>query len=170
MRRILLCVTYFAFFAACNTINVNNTNTGTNTNTNTGSQTNPSAPSPTPTTPTPPPTPTPMFPFGLTPSPTASYVASIRAALVAEGTSLAGPCGAFAITSTVAWGLSREDASYGLLDNESGTNCRGYAIDVVLRQDGTAFDVLLDAGGANIPQFIVVKAADPSRWRPAIQP
>lgn len=114
-----------------------------------------------------PPAPTPVGP---TPSQTAGYVAAVKAQLLAEGRDLSGPCGAFAITKRVAWGL--RSAGAGLLSKPSGNNCEGYATDIVMFRDagGDIVDILGDGGNANVPNWNVSDTVEPSRWRPAVEP
>lgn len=117
---------------------------------------------------TPEPGPTPPQP-GPTPRPSATYVAAVKTQLISEGVDISGACGAFQITKRVAWGL--KDSGAGLLSKPSGNNCEGYATDIVIYQDGRAFDILGDGGGANIPNWQSTDVDDPSgRWRPPVQP
>lgn len=97
-----------------------------------------------------------------------STVENVKAALVATGTDLSGPCGAFAITKRVAWALKGEGA--GVLSKPSGNNCDGFATDIILYPDGRAFDILTDGGGANGPTWNAIEPIDPSRYRPASDP
>ena len=107
-------------------------------------------------------------------------VASIKADLVAKGVNLTGPCGAFEITSRVAWALRGE--GFGLVAKNPGQNgCdangQRYAIDAIMLQDGQTFDVLVNAGGdedaqrqpipgtGNGPAFNVTGAAPRESWR-----
>lgn len=123
------------------------------------------------TGPNPPTPPTTAYPFGITPSPSGSYVAAIKDALVKHGTSLAGPCGAFEITKHVSYGLSLTSPAYGLLSKPSGNNCQGYATDIVMRSDGQGYDILGDGGGTNNPQWGETDVDDGvGRFRPAIRP
>lgn len=125
----------------------------------------PAPPVPTPTAP-PVPAPAPL------PPPTlrgAALVAAVKADLEGRGVTLTGPCGAFAITSRVAWALRDEGA--GLLEKRGGNNCRGYSTDFVVFRQGPSFDVLGDSGGANVPQW--AQDDDPAlraRWRPPVDP
>lgn len=115
-------------------------------------------------------TPAPVYPFLITPSASGSYVAAIKAHLLARGTDLSGPCGAFQITKTVAYGLSLMNPAYGLLSKTSGNNCQGYATDVVMRDNGEGFDILGDGGNANNPQWTSTGVDDgKNRFRPALQ-
>jgi hypothetical protein len=120
---------------------------------------------PGPGTPTPPPTPP-----GPTPEMSAHYVQAVKAQLEAAGVNLVGPCGAFAITKRVAWGL--RGAGIGLLDKPGGNQCDGYSVDVlVLPGGGDIVDILSDGGGQNTPSWYVrEREVDPSRWRPPVQP
>ena len=82
-------------------------------------------------------------------SPTPEFVAAVKAQLQARGVDLTGPCGAFAITKRVAWGLRATGA--GLLSKPSGNNCDGFAVDIVAFPTGMIVDILGDAGNANTP-------------------
>ncbi len=105
----------------------------------------------------------------------AAIVAAVKAELVAKGVSLVGPCGAYDITRRVAWRL--KDSGAGLLDKPSGTNCDGYATDIIAYQDGRIVDCLANAGGlelngqpipgtGNDPAWQEnAQLVDPSRWR-----
>src|SRR5688572_15243198 len=55
------------------------------------------------------------------PSATGAYVAAVKERLRADGVDLIGPCGAFAITKRVAWGLRATGA--GLLSKPYGNQC-----------------------------------------------
>lgn len=95
-------------------------------------------------------------------------IRDIKAALVAKGTDLSGPCGAFEITKRVAWALKGEGA--GVLSKPSGNNCDGFATDIILYPDGRAFDILTDGGGANGPTWNAIEPIDPTRYRAATDP
>lgn len=97
-------------------------------------------------------------------------VQDVKDALVAAGKDLSGPCGAFEITKRVAWNLRATGA--GLLSKPSGNNCQGYAVDIIVYPDGTAYDMLIDSGGKNDPAWNKTPDSplDPSRYRPAIDP
>jgi len=119
--------------------------------------------------PTPGPSPPPPEPPGPTPAMSVAYVAAVKAQLEAQGVNLLGPCGAFAITKRVAWGLRARGA--GLLSKPGGNQCDGYATDVIVFQDGRGFDLLGDGGGQNTPSFNETDVDDaPGRWRPPVQP
>jgi hypothetical protein len=107
-------------------------------------------------------------------------IASIKADLVAKGVNLTGPCGAFQITSRVAWALRGE--GFGLIAKspaQNGCNANGqrYAIDAIMLQDGQTFDILISAGGeedanrqpipgtGNGPAWQVTGAAPRDSWR-----
>lgn len=97
-----------------------------------------------------------------------ALVAAVKADLVARGVSLVGVCGAFAITQRVAWALKDEGA--GLLRKPVGNNCDGFAADYIVYRNGQGFDILGDAGGTNVPQWLD-NGIDPTfiaRWRAAI--
>lgn len=76
-------------------------------------------------------------------------------------------CARFEITKRVAILLSSEGA--GLLAKPTGNNCEGYAVDVIIYEDGSLFDIL-GAGqeGSNTPHWMKLDSVDPSRWRPAL--
>jgi hypothetical protein len=98
-------------------------------------------------------------------------VASAKADLVARGVDLSGECGAFQITRLAAWRLRAIGA--GLLAKTSGAQCQGFAVDVVAFPDGRTFDVLIDGGQANGPDWRQHLPHDPavaSRWRAAVDP
>lgn len=95
-------------------------------------------------------------------------VASVKADLVARGVSLVDSCGAFAITSRVAWRLRATGA--GLLDKPSGNQCQGRAVDIIAFPDGRIVDILTDAGGQNGPTWGPGEPVEASRWRPAVDP
>jgi hypothetical protein len=107
---------------------------------------------------------------GPPPSQTAEYVAAVKAQLQAQGVNLSGPCGAFAITKRVAWGLRH--LGCGLLSKPSGNNCEGFATDIVMFRDqgGQIIDILGDGGGNNTPSWGVTDTVDPSRWRAPVDP
>jgi len=114
----------------------------------------------------PPPPGTPVT--GPTPEMSAGYVAAVKAQLEAQGVNLLGPCGAFAITKRVAWGL--RGAGAGLLSKPGGNNCDGYATDIIAFPD-RAYDILSDGGATNGPNWNETGVDDlASRWRPPVQP
>jgi len=118
-----------------------------------------SGPTPSPPAPEPP---------GPTPAMNAAYVAAVKAQLEAQGVNLLGPCGAFAITKRVAWGLRARGA--GLLSKPGGNNCDGFATDIVAWSD-RAYDILSDGGNGNGPTWNETDVDDlAARWRPAVQP
>jgi hypothetical protein len=112
-------------------------------------------------------------------------VALVKADLEARGVSLVGPCGAFAITSRVAWQL--RDEGFGLVGKNAGQNgCNAngdrYAIDAVMLHDGQTFDILVSGGGdedehglpipgtGNGPAWQVTGAAPIASWRAPFNP
>ena len=95
-------------------------------------------------------------------------VAAVKAELVAKGITLSGECGAFAITKRVAWQLRGEGA--GLLDKPGGSNCQGFATDIIAYPGGRIFDILIDGGGSNGPAWNASDPVDASRYRPAVDP
>lgn len=121
---------------------------------------------PVPPGPIPPPAEGPWL--GIPPQQTAEYVAQVKAALLAQGHNLSGPCGAFDITANVAWGLRGQGA--GVLAKPGGNNCGGYATDIVCWPDH-AIDILGDGGGANTPLWAPTGVDDlAARWRAPIHP
>lgn len=85
-------------------------------------------------------------------------VTAVKAELVAAGTNLAGPCGAFAITGRVAWLLRSE--GWGLITKNPGQNgCSvegrdRYAIDALAQQDGSQWvDLLINSETDNTPAW-----------------
>jgi hypothetical protein len=107
-------------------------------------------------------------------------IASIKADLVARGVSLTGPCGAFQITSRVAWAL--RDEGIGLVAKnaaQNGCDANGarYAIDALMLRDGQTWDILINGGGeedanhqpkpgtGNVPAWQVTGAAPRESWR-----
>jgi len=112
-------------------------------------------------------------------------VAMVKADLEQRGVNLTGPCGAFAITSRVAWTLRGE--GYGLIHKSAGQNgCDApggrYAIDAVMLEDGQTFDLLVNGGGdedkegrpipgtGNGPAWQIVRGQPPGAWRPPFNP
>lgn len=98
----------------------------------------------------------------------ADVVASVIAALKAQGKDLSGSCGAFEITKHVAWQLKGEQA--GLLVKTSGNNCQGFAVDIIMYPDGSIYDILTDSGASNGPSWNASDPVDPSRYHAAIDP
>lgn len=76
-------------------------------------------------------------------------------------------CGRWEITRRAAAMLSREGA--GLLDKQTGNQCRGFAVDIIAYPDGTIVDVLGRGNeGPSTPLWqINPNKVDPARWRPA---
>lgn len=117
----------------------------------------------------PPPDPTPpTIPSPITLPDHLDIVEAAKAACVGAAISLVGDCGAFEITKRVAWNLVSDEA--GLLDKPGGANCAGYAAAIICYPNGQIFDILVDAGGLNTPQWADGGLVDPTRWRPAIDP
>src|SRR3990167_10982075 len=100
----------------------------------------------------------------------ASVVADVKAALVATGVPLSGPCGAFQMTKRVAWQLRQ--TGIGLLSKPEGNNCEGYAVDFLTYPDGSGLDILGDSGGANVPGWELSEPPGTltGRWRPPFDP
>ena len=94
--------------------------------------------------------------------------AQVKDWLRKQGVDLTGPCGAFAITKRVAWGLRGTGA--GLLSKPAGNNCEGFATDIIAFADGRIVDILGDGGNANIPGWNHGEPVDATRFRPAINP
>jgi hypothetical protein len=95
-------------------------------------------------------------------------VARAKADLVSRGVDLSGECGAWQITRLAAWRLRETGA--GLLEKRTGAQCQGFAVDVIAFPDGRTFDVLIDGGQTNGPDWRQHLPHDPavaSRWRPA---
>lgn len=89
-----------------------------------------------------------------------AVVAEAKRELEAVGVDLSGPCGAFAITNRSAMKLG-----LGVLDKPSGSNCSGYATDIVMARNGRIWDCLIDSGGANIPAWNEGEPVEASRYR-----
>src|SRR3990167_719401 len=100
----------------------------------------------------------------------ASVVADVKAALVATGAPLSGPCGACQMTKRVAWQLRQ--TGIGLLSKPEGNNCEGYAVDFLTYPDGSGLDILGDSGGANVPGWELSEppGALTGRWRAPFDP
>jgi len=92
----------------------------------------------------------------------------VKGQLVRRGVNLSGPCGAFEITKRVAWQLRFQNA--GLLAKPDGTNCDGFAADIVVFRNGEHFDCLIDSGGRNEPAWQPKGMVDPNRWHYPIDP
>jgi hypothetical protein len=96
-------------------------------------------------------------------------VAAVKAALVARGVDLSGPCGAFEITGRVAYVLRGE--GWGLVAKspaQNGCSVPGherYAVDAVMKPDGTTIDLLVNAETENRPAWQPTGAAATSSWR-----
>lgn len=90
----------------------------------------------------------------------------VKADLLARNIPLTGACGAFEITKRVAWEL--RDTGAGLLKKPAGNNCAGFADGVICYVNGPwagkHFDILFDAGGENIPQWVLAGPFDTMRW------
>src|SRR4029453_6665350 len=102
--------------------------------------------------PIPPPVPGPTPPpSGIVATENVQYVAAVKAALEAQGVSLAGGCGGFGVAAKVAYGL--RFVGYGLLEKASGNMCQGYATDVIVCPNRIDIvDILSDSGGHKIPR------------------
>lgn len=105
------------------------------------------------------------------PALSAQYVAAVKAQLERDGVNLSGPCGAFAITKRVAWGLRRR--GIGLVSKPSGNQCEGYSVDYLCWSNGDGVDILADAGGKNTPQWTEKPGeftGQEDRWRAPVEP
>lgn len=87
-------------------------------------------------------------------------VVQVKADLIAQEVDVSGSCGAFEITKRVAWALSADGA--GLLSRTSGDNCNGRASDIIMYTDGYTYDILIDAGAGNVPQWFANATVDPA--------
>ena len=108
-------------------------------------------------------------------------VAAVKNDLLARGVDLAGPCGAFKITSRVAWQLRAE--GWGLI-HSGGNGCETHGdkfrADTIMLHDGSVIDILLrsesDNGDTsnpanyNIPQWQPTGGQDPGNWRAPFDP
>ncbi|HKT80857.1 MAG TPA: hypothetical protein VJP86_11600 [Vicinamibacterales bacterium] len=100
-------------------------------------------------------------------------MASVKADLVARGVDLSGPCGAFQITGRVAYLLRGE--GWGLVfKNPSQNGCtvaghERYAVDAIMKPDGTTIDMLINSETENIPGWQLVGSAPTSSWRAPFQ-
>lgn len=103
-----------------------------------------------------------------------AQVVQAKADLITAGVNLAGACGGFEITKRAVQYIAPSDPAVGLLDKQTGTNCGGYAIDIVCFNDGVIYDVLFDAenssptGVGKNPQWNFKGVVDSSRYRPPI--
>ena len=95
-------------------------------------------------------------------------VALAKADLLAKGLDLNSACGAAEITNLAAWRMRTDGA--GILDKPGGNNCRGYAVDIIVYQDGQIYDVLVNAETENRPAWQAGTPVDPGRWRPPVFP
>lgn len=95
----------------------------------------------------------------------AQAITDLTAALI----SLSGPCGAFEVVKLVAWRLMSSEPDISLIA-KGGTNCNGYSIDAIMYSDGSVWDMLGDAGGANNPQWTYVGQRPTTDARPPIPP
>lgn len=97
-------------------------------------------------------------------------VVAAKAELIAEGVSLVGPCGSYAIVKRTAEKLA--GIGCGVLKKTSGNKCDDKSVDNVCFPNGALYDVLIDAGnvaapgveGANTPQWGFNGFVDPSRY------
>lgn len=92
-------------------------------------------------------------------------VTQAKADLITEGQDLTGPCGAFTIVQRAVQYIQPSDPTAGFLAKPDGNNCNGFATDIVCYADGVIYDVLIDGGGANTPQWSFHGTVDPSRYR-----
>lgn len=96
----------------------------------------------------------------------ASLVQQAKDDLITEGEDLTGPCGGFKIVRRAVQYIAPSDPAVGLLDKPSGTNCMNYSIDIIVFNDGLAYDVLYDSGGANTVQWNFIGGGLQDRYRP----
>jgi hypothetical protein len=91
--------------------------------------------------------------------------------LVALSEDLTGPCGAFKIIQRAVPYIQASDPSAGFLSKPTGTNCSGFATDIVCYSDGLIYDVLGAAGDGdgittgNTVQWNFAGTTDPGRYR-----
>ena len=96
-------------------------------------------------------------------------VSAVKADLVARGVSIAGPCGAFAITGRTAWALRGE--GWGLIAKNPGqngcsTNGERYAVDALAnRITGQWVDLLINSETENVPAWQLHEGTPDSFWR-----
>jgi hypothetical protein len=107
-------------------------------------------------------------------------VAFVKGALEQRGASLTGACGAFAITSRVAWAL--RDEGIGLIHCEGHQNgcnvgVERYRVDTLMWPDGEWVDLLINAETENRPAWQYhdgtearYPRVDGSLWRPPFDP
>lgn len=101
-------------------------------------------------------------------------VAAVKDELLARGVDLAGPCGAFQITSRVAWRV--RDEGWGLIAKNPGQNgCTvdsgRYAVDaLMMKADGAVVDLLINSETENRPGWQLVGPSDPGLWRAPFNP
>lgn len=95
-------------------------------------------------------------------------VASVKADLQRRGVSIADGCGALEIVKRVAWILRTEGA--GLLEKTSGNNCQDRAVDIIAYPDGHVYDILIDSGGNNGPDWRDAGLVELARYRAAVDP
>jgi hypothetical protein len=104
----------------------------------------------------------------------ATIVDQVKAELVARGVPLTGPCGAFAITSRVAWVLRAEGV--GLFGGKSPAQngctvgTERYAVDVVVTRSGQAVDILINSENENRPAWQVLGLTAGAPWRAPFNP
>jgi hypothetical protein len=97
-----------------------------------------------------------------------TFFAVAKSDLLAAAVDLTGPCGAFEIVRLATFRLASSYPTLGILDKPTGNNCTGYAVDVVVWQDGELYDVIIDGGGANGIAWNYRGTYDTSRWRAPI--
>lgn len=96
-------------------------------------------------------------------------VAAVKADLESRGVNLLGACGAFEITSRVAWLLRSE--GWGLIFKNPGQNgCsyptrERYAVDAIMLSGGQVVDMLINSETENTPAWQLKDITDPSLWR-----
>lgn len=96
-------------------------------------------------------------------------VAAVKADLESRGVNLLGACGAFEITSRVAWLLRAE--GWGLIFKNPGQNgCsyptrERYAVDAIMLPGGQVVDMLINSETENTPAWQLKDITDRSLWR-----
>lgn len=97
-------------------------------------------------------------------------IAHIKRQLKARGTNLSGNCGAFEITKRVAW--AARETGIGLRYKPAGAGCEGFAAGFLVYDDTSGVDILVDAGGSNMPSLQYYPPDEHLRetWRAPIDP
>lgn len=110
-------------------------------------------------------------PDALEKHPDTGDVANAKEELKINGENLMSPCGSFKITNLAAWNM---DDGAGILKKSSGHRCEvngaGYSVDVVIFEDGYAYDVLIGSDVSNTPTWQPIAPIDPARRADPINP